>query len=834
MKKYLIKKLPILILYGFTAIILFLLSFRLFFGYYFNPVTIVSHCKNNCQLDINKPKKLNYNENYLEELSASHIIKHRIDSRLNKKSCSQIDVLYKDYNNNVIQSPRKFDTYYIAKKPIKKIYALIPRKIISVEFDIIIDRKVFKINNINNSLFNITHTNILSGIDNIKNFKIVDITPIITDKSVLYSRFGIINGINDILIMGFILVLFGITLAGMILIRIFHNQYMKLMPNYLIECKLPKLFSTIGLLVAIVPVLIFNIIIYDKCFPITEGWWSYIASLILEGKIPYKDFYLYLPPVYPYIISFFVKIFGIEIIKLRLMGIALELLITILLYACLRQLFNPIISSLCTVFSMFVFQTSFLAFNTYDYNQVAILLAFLIIYLILKSDSSEQLRVLMAILSGFFSVILILTKQSTGLILTISIIAGFLVIYLKDKKYKKTIIFYIMSLLIGIILFILVLYYFGILRLFIDNVFIGAANSKGGNNFFTVFIIWLPRLLIQSAKFKLKSFFIFIISMICLLIINKYLKQKIKQINPTVIIFLFFITVSLAVILPYSFYSISEFMNSCWYFKFVHIIIVLISTAVIMSLMISLPLVRYNSNSFIIIICLSFAMLMNTAISTEIIPYGTIPAISLIMGFFIEKSKNSFIFIFFIFVIAFYVSAGVSNKYHTPYNWWGSQCGDVRGTIPHDNIQIISKLKIDPKINDLVKVITNKCEVSSGINTAFCFPNIPIFYLITNTKSVTFAPIHWYDVASDSISEYDASILSINLPDIIFWNRDINNNDISFHESLFRNGKSAGQRKIIELLERLTKNRYNYFLLTQLKADENIILQVWIKNKYKI
>jgi len=33
--------------------------------------------------------------------------------------------------------------------------------------------------------------------------------------------------------------------------------------------------------------------------PITEGWFSAYAHLIINGKMPYRDFYLYLTPFYP-------------------------------------------------------------------------------------------------------------------------------------------------------------------------------------------------------------------------------------------------------------------------------------------------------------------------------------------------------------------------------------------------------------------------------------------------------------------------------------------------------------------------------------------------------
>ena len=44
-----------------------------------------------------------------------------------------------------------------------------------------------------------------------------------------------------------------------------------------------------------------------------EGFYVNTAKLVWEGKVPYRDFYFSQPPVYPYFLGFFLKLFGANI-----------------------------------------------------------------------------------------------------------------------------------------------------------------------------------------------------------------------------------------------------------------------------------------------------------------------------------------------------------------------------------------------------------------------------------------------------------------------------------------------------------------------------------------
>src|SRR2546423_10471653 len=52
-----------------------------------------------------------------------------------------------------------------------------------------------------------------------------------------------------------------------------------------------------------------------------DGWFALYAHQLLAGKLPYRDFYLVIPPLHVFEIAAIVKLFGEQLLVLRLFGI---------------------------------------------------------------------------------------------------------------------------------------------------------------------------------------------------------------------------------------------------------------------------------------------------------------------------------------------------------------------------------------------------------------------------------------------------------------------------------------------------------------------------------
>ena len=77
----------------------------------------------------------------------------------------------------------------------------------------------------------------------------------------------------------------------------------------------------LSILSILMTVSFYGYIVYDKSFPLPEGWYTYYAQCIHNGSLPYRDFEFLFAPLYIYLISFFTSIFGYDLIYLRIFGI---------------------------------------------------------------------------------------------------------------------------------------------------------------------------------------------------------------------------------------------------------------------------------------------------------------------------------------------------------------------------------------------------------------------------------------------------------------------------------------------------------------------------------
>ena len=164
------------------------------------------------------------------------------------------------------------------------------------------------------------------------------------------------------------------------------------------------------LLLLFILLLIFNLFLY----PITlDEIWNYGFSYnILNGKIPYLDFNIVLTPLFSFIMTLPLMIFGNNILVFNIFNIFIIL-------GCFLLLYNLIDDNmwLCTLIFFIPFPILYPSYNLF--------LLFLFLYLIYleKNEKSDYLI-------GFIVGCLILTKQSVGVFLLLPC----LLYYLKNKK----------------------------------------------------------------------------------------------------------------------------------------------------------------------------------------------------------------------------------------------------------------------------------------------------------------------------------------------------------------------------------------------------------------
>lgn len=175
------------------------------------------------------------------------------------------------------------------------------------------------------------------------------------------------------------------------------------------------LFIVLVIIATIYPFFFTNLYSYD------EVWNFGFAKNILDGLIPYKDFNMIVPPIFPYLTAIVIRIFGEKLI---------------VYYAFIAVIVTSItfLASKKIGWNASLIYISLLIYSSNGYNTASLLLLFILLIL-LEKELKHQDIILPIIIS-----LMVLTKQTMGLLIIPNLI------YSKNKK--KTIATYIVCFLI--------------------------------------------------------------------------------------------------------------------------------------------------------------------------------------------------------------------------------------------------------------------------------------------------------------------------------------------------------------------------------------------------
>lgn len=152
--------------------------------------------------------------------------------------------------------------------------------------------------------------------------------------------------------------------------------------------------------------------------PVTEGWFQDISNRMGSGQVPYRDFYLFIPPGFPLLMHAIAGATDNSFLALRLYGVAESLILIAVTFAIMRRLFAAQVA-FAAVLTGFIVSTANVQNVFYGYYQSSLLLAMIALYCAVRCLESEGWR--WPILFGLTSAVLVLFKQSTGVLLPLAL-----------------------------------------------------------------------------------------------------------------------------------------------------------------------------------------------------------------------------------------------------------------------------------------------------------------------------------------------------------------------------------------------------------------------------
>ena len=601
-----------------------------------------------------------------------------------------------------------------------------------------------------------------------------------------------------------------------------------------------KLISS-WLLLTLITILIYNLIWFNRFLPLTEGWFSTYAQLILSGKLPYRDFYLFLPPLYPLTIAGIMAIFGPQLIVLRIVGIGLILVMSGTLYALLARFFSQRIAAAVTAVTIIYYQSG-AAHISYDFTQFVSTYSLLSVYFFIQYYDRCRLTTLLdsswtkhtghLLLSGVFGALTLWTKQSNGSFILCFIVLGIILVTLPVSRQwmLKTVIgFHIGVALISIPLLSWLAWH-GLLSDFYQQIVTGAIQAKGSLS--QVLFAWVKELFSKQYFHQLWHLLIGLLTLgYWRLLLGMQREPIVRDWKKEWYYLPFFMALILTLFVPIFLPALINKLQIIA-LKASHNLFVLASITPLL-LLIQYILGPRQSSPEIMLSILALGFIFGCGTSPSISENGAFMGFALFLCHvlssksFFQLGRVAFLTLSLILVIFF-----AEKKYTTPYAWWYLQTPGIQEANSFVDLPRLKGLHLPTSTISILETVDRIVQNNSSPgDEILAFPHMPLFYLVENRLNNIRAIVHWPDFLPDSIAHQEATRIQNHPPKIIIY-AELPEVVWTMHEHLFRHNQQSGQRDIISTIHHLTHTQYS--IQANIPVSKEVSLYVWVKNQEKI
>lgn len=593
-----------------------------------------------------------------------------------------------------------------------------------------------------------------------------------------------------------------------------------------------------GICVVLAVICTYNLVFFNRFLPLTEGWFSVYAVSILHGQMPYRDFYLLMPPLYPVQLAAFIRVFGQNIIALRILGIIVMLAMSLVLYLILARRFTAPISSLASIGAIIYYQSGN-AHVSYDFTQFMTLYALLSVYFLIRAvelshqiqPGNRRLCFSFFALSGFFAVLAFLTKQSNGSLIFASLsLALFVsVIDLKKRHLLEGLSFFFLGVLFPVVCTLYWLHSSHILGLFWHQVFSDAVEAKGSLG--SILFAWTKGFLNITYITKVVKLFVLIAMLEYVGMASAKTVTKQRSAHSNLSLAGTALLALIAILLPLFDHTIADKCQHVFRLYLADGINIFSTATPLLLLSTHLPSLfssgRKDFYLFIVVIA-SIGLIAGNGTSAGITEISQFLPLALGLCYVLSIPSAAFSLQLGAIVLSLVLMIGLSSaKYSRPYAWWHISEPDIRTERVCPDLDGLRGFYLSPTTAGIFSQVTSIIKAhAKPTDHIFAFPNIPIFYLLSDRWPATIGKVHWFDFLSDEKAIKDATVL-LNSPPKVIVNLELPEDAWLTHELLFRTGKKMGQRKILDAIKTLTAQNYEIKMSTPVADD--CVLRVWVK-----
>lgn len=559
--------------------------------------------------------------------------------------------------------------------------------------------------------------------------------------------------------------------------------------------------------------------------PLPDGWYPYYAQCILNGEYVYKDFQYLFPPLYIYFIAGIVKIFGAKMIVMRILGVIFFGIIAVLLYLICKEICNKgYVGCVAAVTSVLYIQTES-AQVFYDYIRFMDIFSLTSCLFLIKSVKQmvheDYILVGNACWLGVSIACFCLVKQNMGMIFFAYSFALIFALgafkFVKYKNVKKFLSVFVSVFVLCMCIAMLGLYCTDSLNVFLHSGGSEAMRAKGG--IMAILFGWIIRMPDVLLIYK-SQIIVLLILCILLRILSRHHEYSLPKTEQMFLGGVFACAVLFCLLLLVFYGDFAHKVE--WNFYFSPYLVFVVDFEIL--LMCFLKSAR-ETITFITALGAYFAISYGCGTSGGLAEgEAGIGLAMLILFIFSGLQTKMGIWLQYVFVIICVIFSAqfMDRKMLHTYYWWGSDestfwQAEYKSRVPKLEYLLLSKETRDLYDGIYKDVLSN----TTADDAIFCFPRIPIFYVLCDrTDPGVYAKVQWFDVSSSTALDDDLKTIQCNLPKCIIL---MNTSEEVYesHEMLFNNNKASEMRHMRDSLQDLIAKKYRF--VNEYKANSNIV-----------
>lgn len=563
-----------------------------------------------------------------------------------------------------------------------------------------------------------------------------------------------------------------------------------------------------GGILAVVLTAVFFSLFFNRFSGLRSGAGEYVGGYTLvHGSVPFRDYFTTSPPLNQFKSGILLSLFGENLIVSRVAGMVERSIIALLLYLWLLRLCRPAHAAIAA-FATLVISTADLADPIASYNHDSIFLAMLSGYLagfVLDRNRSSRANLWIGFAAGIAAGLSLLTKQTIGLgaVVAVPVVVAAIVWRLHTLRRAFT---WLMAFAAGAVVPIAALFLWlaslGALKVFLVAIFIKgpAAKAQGGGGDFLTRAIRLgllaPRPMILATCGALIAVWLIVRSRRS----SFATEQKDARREMPVVALFGIASIALGAWLSFRHWGAA---HASWPSNMIFLTAVAVVFLLILG---TLQLLKKNLSErqaqIYLFAAVSFNIAFMLSLSFPIFPAMLLPGFGLIIGGSLAGSSRLGRLAVYAVVFLVCVDA-VRLKLDIPFAFGSFADGPVATAhFRSDQTKLNGILLPATTVRLIDGVVHIVAASSTSTDTIFTYPEMALFYALSDRKWPTQTASHNVDVVNDAFAREEAARLLKNPPSVIIYLPETEA-QLRAQEAVWRNGHPMGQRDIIAAIETL-------------------------------